>query len=164
MLVIYTGWQQNRYSILPTLSLSGILYVSILEGSFTSATFAQFIEQLLDQMNPYLGPNSIVVMDNCAIHKCPDILELIVERWVLPFLRRTRMWLYTQWYAIWIFATILTRLQPYWTCLLCNQGSPLAAWSSCVCCNHASWWHRCVCAVTWGSLVCNSWGCWGLVQ
>lgn len=69
-----------RYSILPALSLNGIEYVDIIEGSFTAATFAIFIEGLLDQMNPYPGPNSVIVMDNCRIHKSPDILEMITER------------------------------------------------------------------------------------
>ncbi|KAF8575595.1 hypothetical protein K439DRAFT_1286613, partial [Ramaria rubella] len=59
------------------LSLDGILYVSILEGSFTKATFAQFIDQLMDQMNPFPAWNSVIVMDNCQIKKCPDVLEMI---------------------------------------------------------------------------------------
>jgi hypothetical protein len=65
------------------MSLSGILYVSIVEGSFTTAIFACFIVELLDQMNPFLGPNSVIVMDNCKIHKCPDVLEMIIERYAL---------------------------------------------------------------------------------
>ncbi|KAG2063699.1 hypothetical protein BDR04DRAFT_959368, partial [Suillus decipiens] len=55
--------------VLPALSLSGILLVDIIEGSFTKRRFSQFIDALLDQMNPFPGPNSVVVMDNCSIHK-----------------------------------------------------------------------------------------------
>ncbi|KAF8575005.1 hypothetical protein K439DRAFT_1371001, partial [Ramaria rubella] len=68
--------------ILPVLSLDGIEYVDILEGSFTYATFAIFIEGLLNQMNPFLGPNSVIIMDNCQIHKSPEVLNMITERYV----------------------------------------------------------------------------------
>lgn len=71
-----------RYSILPGLSLEGILAVDIIEGSFTSKKFARFIDGLLDQMNPFPGPNSVIVMDNCRIHKSEAILDMIRERYV----------------------------------------------------------------------------------
>lgn len=69
-----------RYSILPALSLDGILAVDIVEGSFTSKTFARFNDGLLDQMNPFPGPNSVIIMDNCRIHKSEAILDMIQER------------------------------------------------------------------------------------
>ena len=69
-----------RYSILPTLSLDGILAVDIVEGSFTSKKFAHFNNGLLDQMNPFPGPNSVIIMDNCRIHKSEAILDMIQER------------------------------------------------------------------------------------
>jgi hypothetical protein len=74
-----------RYSILPALSMDGILAVDIIEGSFTSKKFARFIDGLLDQMNPYPGPNSVIIMDNCRIHKSEAILDMIRERWVFVF-------------------------------------------------------------------------------
>ena len=69
-----------KYSILPALSLDGILAVDIVEGSFTSKKFARFIDGLLDQMNPFPGPNSIIIMDNCRIHKSEAILDMIQEQ------------------------------------------------------------------------------------
>ncbi len=69
-----------RYSMLPAMSLDGILHVDIVEGSFNTARFAVFIRDLLDQMKPFPQPNSIIVMDNCSIHKCPDILDMITAR------------------------------------------------------------------------------------
>lgn len=74
-----------RYSILPGLSLDGILAVDIIEGSFTSKKFARFIDSLLDQMNPFPGPNSVIIMDNCRIHKSDAILDMIQERYVFTF-------------------------------------------------------------------------------
>jgi hypothetical protein len=52
-LLLHRIMSGNGYSILPGMSLSVILYVSIVEGSFTTATFARFIAELLDQMNPF---------------------------------------------------------------------------------------------------------------
>ncbi|KDR78496.1 hypothetical protein GALMADRAFT_64164, partial [Galerina marginata CBS 339.88] len=69
-----------RYSILPALSLDGILAVDIVEGSFNKLLFAKFIDGLLEQMNPYPRDNSVIVMDNCRIHKCPEVLDMIRDR------------------------------------------------------------------------------------
>ncbi|KAH7917785.1 hypothetical protein BV22DRAFT_1025768, partial [Leucogyrophana mollusca] len=71
-----------RYSLLPALSLNGILHASIVEGSFTTARFREFIEGLLPRMQPFPAPNSVIIMDNARIHKDPSIEELIVSRCV----------------------------------------------------------------------------------
>jgi len=70
----------KRYSVLPAISLDGILHVSIIEGSFTTETFTDFIDGLLDKMNAYPGPNSVIVMDNCRIHKSEEVREMIEAR------------------------------------------------------------------------------------
>ena len=71
----------SRYSVLPALSLEqGVLHCDIIEGAFDTATFFKFIERTLDQMQPFPSPNSVIVMDNCRIHKHPDILHLIESR------------------------------------------------------------------------------------
>ena len=72
----------TRYSILPAISLDGILHVDIIEGSFTSATFKDFIRGLLNHMGNVGEPNSIIVMDNCRIHKDPEILDMIRDQYV----------------------------------------------------------------------------------
>lgn len=38
-------------------------------------------------MQPYPAPNSVIVMDNCRIHKSPRIREMIESRFVLLFFR-----------------------------------------------------------------------------
>ena len=71
---------ENRYSILPALSLNGIISLDIVEGSFNKVLFARFIDGLLHQMNTFPGTNSVIVMDNCRIHKCPEVLDMILNR------------------------------------------------------------------------------------
>ncbi|KLO16719.1 hypothetical protein SCHPADRAFT_822917, partial [Schizopora paradoxa] len=68
------------FSILPALSIDGFLFASIVEGSFNTALFTEFIEVLLEHMNPFPEPNSVIVMDNCRIHKSPLIVEMIEQR------------------------------------------------------------------------------------
>ncbi|KAF8161876.1 hypothetical protein BJ912DRAFT_865241, partial [Pholiota molesta] len=68
--------------LLPALSLDGIIALDIVEGSYNKRRFAHFISGLLDQMNPFPLPNSVIVMDNCRIHKDPVILEMIIARQV----------------------------------------------------------------------------------
>ncbi|KAI0324836.1 hypothetical protein GY45DRAFT_1262062, partial [Cubamyces sp. BRFM 1775] len=71
-----------RYSILPALSLDGVIWCEIVAGSFNSERFMAFIDGLLRQMQPYPAPKSVIVMDNARIHKAPEIIELIQSRYV----------------------------------------------------------------------------------
>ena len=68
----------TRDSVLPALSLKeGVLHCDILEGSFDTTSFYRFIKHTLDLMQPFPGPNSVIVIDNCKIHNHPDIQNLI---------------------------------------------------------------------------------------
>ena len=68
------------YSLLPALSVDGIIHAKIVEGSFTAGRFYDFIDGLLDHMQPFPQPNSVVIMDNARIHKDPRVLDLILDR------------------------------------------------------------------------------------
>ena len=68
----------GSYSLLPALSLDGIIWAKVVEGSFTSIRFQAFIEELLERMEPFPGPNSVIVMDNARIHKHPEIINTIL--------------------------------------------------------------------------------------
>ena len=70
----------SRYSILPVLSLDGILHLEVLDHTFTGKEFKDFVTSVLDQMHPWPMPNSVLVIDNAAIHKVPGICEM-VEAW-----------------------------------------------------------------------------------
>ena len=69
----------TRYSILPALSLNGILHLEVAENTVTSDIFHHFIERLLSYMNKWLLPNLILVIGNASIHKVTGICELIEE-------------------------------------------------------------------------------------
>ncbi len=72
-----------RFSVLPALSLEdGFIHCEVVEGSFRSDTFALFIQNLLEHMQPFPQSNSVIVMDNCRIHKIPYIQEMIAARCV----------------------------------------------------------------------------------
>ena len=69
------------YSLLPALSLNGVIFAKVVEGSFTALRFQEFISHLLDHMQPFPLPHSVIVMDNARIHKRPEILEMIYDRY-----------------------------------------------------------------------------------
>lgn len=60
--------------------MEGMIECMIIEGSFNTELFTQFIGDLVAKMQPFPAPNSVVVMDNCRIHKAPEIRELIESR------------------------------------------------------------------------------------
>lgn len=59
-----------------------MIHCNIIEGSFNTELFVGFIGGLLDRMNPFPASQSVIVMDNCAIHKAPEITQLIESRYV----------------------------------------------------------------------------------
>ena len=69
----------SKYSILPALSLDGILHLEVVENAVTGAAFRRFVEGLLPRMNKWPLPNSVLVVDNASIHKVAGIRELVEE-------------------------------------------------------------------------------------
>ena len=63
--------------MLPAISLDGILHLEVVENAITGDIFRQFIEGLLPRMNEWPLPNSVLVVDNAAIHKVAGIRELV---------------------------------------------------------------------------------------
>ena len=70
----------TKYSLLPALSQDGILHFEVLENAITGEDFRKFVEGLLPHMNKWPLPNSVLVMDNTAIHKVGGIREMVEER------------------------------------------------------------------------------------
>ena len=52
------------YSILPALSLNGILHLAVEDRPYTAEQFNSFIDGLLDNMNPFPGSNSVLNWNN----------------------------------------------------------------------------------------------------
>ncbi len=69
----------TKYSILPALSLDGVLHLEVVENTITSEIFCQFVAGLLPLMNEWPLPNSILVVDNASIHKVAGIREMVEE-------------------------------------------------------------------------------------
>ncbi|KAE9399506.1 hypothetical protein BT96DRAFT_759627, partial [Gymnopus androsaceus JB14] len=68
-----------RFSILPALTVDGIIALDLFEGTLNKERFLQFLRQdLVPLLNPYPGPRSVVMLDNCAVHH-DDIFRAIIE-------------------------------------------------------------------------------------
>ncbi|KIK22927.1 hypothetical protein PISMIDRAFT_42113, partial [Pisolithus microcarpus 441] len=64
--------------IIPAITLDGIITYDIVEGPVDTEPFLKFLrEQVMPFTNPYPGPQSIVIMDNCHIHHGEDVHHLI---------------------------------------------------------------------------------------
>ena len=92
----------QRYSILLVMTLDGIISYDIIDGSVTAAQFVEFLCELLLSLilfsslftyiytlklpltNPYPGPCSVIVLDNCSIHHTDEVRELIEQARKLP--------------------------------------------------------------------------------
>lgn len=69
-----------RYSAIGILTMEGINDVYITEGTVNGCTFLDFVySQLLSILNPFDGHNrnSVVIMDNAAIHHINDVVQAI---------------------------------------------------------------------------------------
>ena len=73
--------------MLPALSTIGVIQVHVIQGLVTGEIFEDFIVDVVEFMNLYPTRNSVLVMDNTAIHRNEIIEELITERCVLDVLR-----------------------------------------------------------------------------
>ena len=71
----------DRYSILPAISLDGVLHLDILTCSWTAEEFRVFVGLLLERMNPYPSPNSVLVCDNASVHHFDELREMVEARY-----------------------------------------------------------------------------------
>ncbi|KAJ4466161.1 hypothetical protein C8J55DRAFT_440138, partial [Lentinula edodes] len=63
------------YSILPALTMDGMIFSNIKLGSYSGDEFLFWLDGLLEVMNPYPGRHSVLVLDNCRIHHVPGVKE-----------------------------------------------------------------------------------------
>lgn len=72
----------TRYSAIAAVSVKGVQDVVLVEGSVNGEIFTDFVKySLVPILHPFNGynPNSIVVMDNAAIHHVDSVAELILQ-------------------------------------------------------------------------------------
>jgi len=68
----------DRWSILPALSLDGYIAVRAISGSVDGGEFFDFVvEDVLPRMEPYPSRRSVLVMDNCSIHKSDALRQAV---------------------------------------------------------------------------------------
>ncbi|KIK91251.1 hypothetical protein PAXRUDRAFT_149918, partial [Paxillus rubicundulus Ve08.2h10] len=68
------------YSIVPVITLDGIIAYNIIQGPVDGACFVQFLkDHIMPFMNLYPGPWSVLVMDNCCIHHGEEIQHLVED-------------------------------------------------------------------------------------
>ncbi|KAF8236348.1 hypothetical protein L208DRAFT_1252247 [Tricholoma matsutake] len=72
---------QPRYSILPAITMiSGIIYSHIKMGSYNGEQFLDWLEGLLQVMNPYPALHSVLILNNCRIHHVEGVAEMCEEQ------------------------------------------------------------------------------------
>lgn len=74
----------NRISVLPAVLLEGYIVSIAQEGTVCRLDLEHFLEvQLLPNMGPFPGPNSVLIMDNARVHIGGRLEELCNARGVL---------------------------------------------------------------------------------
>lgn len=73
--------RSERYSILPALTINGYTTGTlIIQGSVTQAIFNDWIQdEVLPRCNPFPQPRSVIVLDNCVVHRHADVLAMCEE-------------------------------------------------------------------------------------
>jgi transposase len=71
----------QRYSILLVLTMDRIITYDVIPGSVTSVRFVKFLRELVIPLtNPYPGPQSVLVLDNCSIHHSKGVQAVVEDK------------------------------------------------------------------------------------
>ncbi|KAF8835888.1 hypothetical protein BDN67DRAFT_872108, partial [Paxillus ammoniavirescens] len=68
-----------RYSLVAAITIDSYLAADVVEGSYDSELFYNFIVEKLPNMNPFPTERSVLVLDNCRIHHNEDLVDLVQE-------------------------------------------------------------------------------------
>ena len=69
----------EKYSLLPALSLDGILHLEVVKNAVTGDDYLRFVQGLLPKMNKWPLPKSVLVINNTSIHNVAGIREAVEE-------------------------------------------------------------------------------------
>jgi transposase len=76
----------RRYSTIAAMSTHGLMTARTVEGSATGDIFMSFlIDQVLPELNQFPEPNSVLILDNCSIHRKADIKAVVRSCGALVF-------------------------------------------------------------------------------
>ena len=75
-----------RYSMLPALTVDGIIHSHIKEGAYNGDQFITWLGGLLKVMNPYPAPHSVLILNNSRIHHVEGVEELCTNRFFCELL------------------------------------------------------------------------------
>ncbi|KIJ08666.1 hypothetical protein PAXINDRAFT_51482, partial [Paxillus involutus ATCC 200175] len=68
----------DRYSMVAAITIEGYVAAHVVEGSFDSETFYDFIAtKVLPYMNPFPAEQSVLILDNCHIHHNDELVDLV---------------------------------------------------------------------------------------
>ncbi|KIK29407.1 hypothetical protein PISMIDRAFT_88936 [Pisolithus microcarpus 441] len=68
----------TRYSLCAALTTEGYIASHVIEGTYDTQQFYDFIaEEVLPQMNPFPAEHSVLILDNCRIHRNDALVELV---------------------------------------------------------------------------------------
>ena len=63
----------EKWSILPLYTMDGYISWDIIQGSYNIELFNKFVKNhVIPRTTPFPGPRSVLIMDNCAIHRAKD--------------------------------------------------------------------------------------------
>ncbi|KAK0219468.1 hypothetical protein EDD85DRAFT_737911, partial [Armillaria nabsnona] len=67
-----------RFSLVAAMGLNGYAAARVIPGSVDGDEFLDFIlNDVIPQTNPFPGERSVIIMDNCAIHKTQALREIL---------------------------------------------------------------------------------------
>ena len=71
--------RSERWSVLPAYTIDGYISAIVKQGSITKEDFVDFVtNHVLPKCNPWPGPRSLLLMDNCSTHAA-NILEPLCQ-------------------------------------------------------------------------------------
>lgn len=75
--------RSKRHSLLPLVSIDGFLAIEAIQDAYNAERFEKWVVDVaLPQMNAYPLPYSVLVIDNCGIHREERVRALCTERGV----------------------------------------------------------------------------------
>ena len=74
----------KHYSALALMNLTGVLTHYTGEGGLNTEKLCYFaLIGMLDVLNPFPQPNSVLILDNCRIHKSDEFLKILQDHGVI---------------------------------------------------------------------------------